>query len=379
MRILVVAFWDRTVAPESVWQPLAALADTPAVPCRGAGDEAGPRWELLLLVPQDEAEVATRTSWGMAEAVVILPLELLLYLQPALLGRLVAPLITSRRPDLVLFAADRRGGNLAAAVAAELGCGLCAHVERIEAEPSAPPGPGPGPGLRPHPVYLVPSYGGLARMTSTGAWQMATVGTRLPPVRAPSGGTSTVLPRDGAPTGNAVTVPQRGGTPAGGTVQRPGGGRTGTVTVLAPVEGIPGVRTWEHLGPAQPDALDQDQVYPLVVGAGWGVGDRDGFELVKTLARVLGAPLVVTRPVVDEGWAPPELLVGQSGKRIRCRVYLAVGISGDPQHMVGVEADTVVAVNTDPRAPIYGHARLGVACDFRRLIPALLRCLETLR
>ncbi|MEW5935127.1 MAG: hypothetical protein AB1816_16235, partial [Bacillota bacterium] len=147
MRILVVAFWDRTVAPESVWQPLAALADTPAVPCRGAGDGAGPRWELLLLVPQDEAEVATRTSWGMAEAVVILPLELLLYLQPALLGRLVAPLITSRRPDLVLFAADRRGGNLAAAVAAEFGCGLCAHVERIEAEPSARPGPGPG--LRP--------------------------------------------------------------------------------------------------------------------------------------------------------------------------------------------------------------------------------------
>ncbi|MBC7339344.1 MAG: hypothetical protein H5U04_05730 [Firmicutes bacterium] len=184
MRILVVAFWDRTVAPESVWQPLAALADTPAVPCRGAGDEAGPRWELLLLVPQDEAEVATRTSWGMAEAVVILPLELLLYLQPALLGRLVAPLITSRRPDLVLFAADRRGGNLAAAVAAEFGCGLCAHVERIEAEPSARPGPGPG--LRP--VYLVPSYGGLARMTSSGAWQMATVGTRLPPVRVPSGG-----------------------------------------------------------------------------------------------------------------------------------------------------------------------------------------------
>lgn len=337
---------------DGVWCPLAALppgAGAPLSPAAlGGHSGAGPPitepepglspgergFELLLLVPKGEEEVASRTSWGISVGVGILPVDPLLYLQPALLGSTVGTLITSRHPDLVLFTADRRGGNLAAAVAATLGCGLCAHVDGIEV------------GTGSSPVYLVPSYGGRARMTSSGPYQMATVGARFA----------------------AAPLDRFAGTRSG----------LGMVAVLPPVEGAAAVQVWECLPLAtEQDTLASDRVYPLVVGAGWGVGDRQGFELVKALAHTLGAPLVVTRPVVDEGWAPVDVLVGQSGKRIRCRVYLAVGLSGDPQHMVGVDADTIVAINVDPRAPIYGHARLGVARDFRELVPALLTALQT--
>ena len=116
----------------------------------------------------------------------------------------------------------------------------------------------------------------------------------------------------------------------------------------------------------------------LVVGGGAGAGDAAGWALIADLARALSAPLGATRPAVDEGWAPSDMMIGQSGQRISPQVYLTVGVSGDLQHLVGVaEETTIIAINADGAAPIFGRSEFGVVGDFRVIVAALLRHLRS--
>ena len=110
----------------------------------------------------------------------------------------------------------------------------------------------------------------------------------------------------------------------------------------------------------------------IVVAGGLGLGSPENFQLVRRLAEVLGAEYGCSRPLVQKGWVASDRQIGQTGKTIRPKLYIAVGISGAIQHRVGVEgADLIVAINTDKNAPIFDFAHVGIVTDAIRLLPAL--------
>src|SRR5215472_16747275 len=115
----------------------------------------------------------------------------------------------------------------------------------------------------------------------------------------------------------------------------------------------------------------------VVVGGGRGVGGPDGFAPLEELAGLLGGVLGVSRVVTSEGWRPHRQQVGQTGTRITPEVYLACGISGAIQHMAGCAgAKHIVAINTDPGAPIFAHADYAVIGDLKEVIPALVAAIR---
>ncbi len=115
----------------------------------------------------------------------------------------------------------------------------------------------------------------------------------------------------------------------------------------------------------------------VVVGGGRGVGGPDGFAPLEELAGLLGGTVGVSRVVTSEGWRPHRQQVGQTGTRITPELYLACGISGAIQHMAGCQgARNIVAVNTDPDAPIIARADYAVIGDLSEVIPALIAALR---
>lgn len=110
----------------------------------------------------------------------------------------------------------------------------------------------------------------------------------------------------------------------------------------------------------------------LLIAVGRGLQNENDLELVEDLAEALHGAVCATRPLVDQGWLPTNRLVGKSGKRVAPKLYLALGISGAPEHVEGmVESEMVIAINTDPNAPIFGVADFGVETDLIDLLTAL--------
>jgi electron transfer flavoprotein alpha subunit len=115
----------------------------------------------------------------------------------------------------------------------------------------------------------------------------------------------------------------------------------------------------------------------FLLSLGRGVEDKDSIPRFEKLAERLGATLSVSRPLVDAGWMPSARQVGQSGKTVKPRVYLALGISGAVQHLAGMRtAETIIAVNTDPEAPIFGVAHYGAVVDLFEVADELEQALE---
>jgi electron transfer flavoprotein alpha subunit len=110
----------------------------------------------------------------------------------------------------------------------------------------------------------------------------------------------------------------------------------------------------------------------VLVGVGRGIERQDNLELASELAETLGGAVCASRPVVDQGWLPTSRLVGKSGKAIKPKLYIALGISGAPEHTEAVTgSEMIIAVNKDPAAPIFGMAKYGVEADMLDLMPAL--------
>ncbi len=113
---------------------------------------------------------------------------------------------------------------------------------------------------------------------------------------------------------------------------------------------------------------------PFLLSVGRAIQDREELARFEVLADRLGATLSVSRPLVDAGWAPSARQVGQSGRTVKPRVYLALGISGAVQHVAGIRAaDTIIAINTDSEAPIFGVAHFGATADMFELADELER------
>ncbi|WP_155118184.1 electron transfer flavoprotein subunit alpha/FixB family protein [Halorubrum sp. T3] len=147
----------------------------------------------------------------------------------------------------------------------------------------------------------------------------------------------------------------------------------GDATVEAAEVDIPesGARVtgFEEVGGGDVDIADAD----VLVSVGRGIEEEENLELVEELADALGATLSASRPIVDNGWLPKNRQVGQSGKVVTPDVYIAVGISGAVQHVAGMKgSDTIIAINTDPNAPIFDIADYGIVGDLFDVVPELI-------
>jgi len=174
------------------------------------------------------------------------------------------------------------------------------------------------------------------------------------------------------PAGTCFVSVQAGSFPIGDDASA----ATGAVKNFTPVLDSAAVRTI----PGKPfreaaQTIDLSSA-PLIVSVGRGIGEQENLKLVEELAVALGAELAASRPICDAGWLPMERQVGSSGQTVAPRLYLAVGISGAIQHLVGMKAaGTVIAINKDPDAPIFEIADVGVVGDLFEIVPALTKAI----
>lgn len=115
----------------------------------------------------------------------------------------------------------------------------------------------------------------------------------------------------------------------------------------------------------------------ILVSAGRGIGSKENLKIVEDLAAAIGGQVSCSRAVVDSGWAPKDMQVGQTGKTVRPHVYFAIGISGAIQHLAGMEeSDIIIAINKDEGAPIFNVADFGIVGDLNKIVPALTEKLK---
>jgi electron transfer flavoprotein alpha subunit len=196
---------------------------------------------------------------------------------------------------------------------------------------------------------------------------------------------------DGAPAGPRVEMSVLGGRALTTSAFADGRGiitvRPGAVTAVpadvagtieeVSIQAVPatGVRVVERAEAATRMASIEEA--PIVVTGGRGLGGPDGVALLEELAGALGGAVAATRAAVDAGWLPFAIQVGQTGRTIRPSVYVGVGVSGAIQHRVGMQdAETIVAINRDPDAPLAEHADLYVVGDLFEIVPALVAALR---
>jgi electron transfer flavoprotein alpha subunit len=236
-------------------------------------------------------------------------------------------LVNTYQPEIMLLGATTMGRDLAGSVATTLGTGLTADCTELNID---------GRAL----AATRPTFGGsllCTIMTLAYRPQMATIRPRV--MQMPR--------RDEGRSGDAVEMPL-------GMVE------TDVVTKL--LEFIPDAnRNTVNLAYAD-----------VIVTGGKGLKQPDNFKLIRDLARVLGAEVGATRPVVQAGWVEAERQVGQTGKTVRPKLYIAAGVSGAIQHRVGMEgSDVIVAINTDPNAPIFDFAHYGIVGNAMQVLPVL--------
>jgi len=134
-------------------------------------------------------------------------------------------------------------------------------------------------------------------------------------------------------------------------------------------------RTIELLEPKKDD-VDITKA-EVVIGVGLGIASQENLQLAEDLATVLGGVVGCTRPIVDKNWLPQTRQIGFSGKTIKPRLYIAIGLSGSTHHVKGIEdAQTIIAINKDPGAPIFNLAKYAVVGDLFEVIPMLIEKLR---
>ena len=112
----------------------------------------------------------------------------------------------------------------------------------------------------------------------------------------------------------------------------------------------------------------------IIVTGGRGIGSKEDFEILKSFAEVLKGAVGASRGAVDEGWAPPQMQIGQTGKIVSPTLYFAIGVSGASQHLAGItNAKCVVAVNQDEEANIFNRARFGIVSDYKKILPSIIK------
>jgi len=147
--------------------------------------------------------------------------------------------------------------------------------------------------------------------------------------------------------------------------------RTGEVYPIEPPRGEElRIKTLEIVR-KEPEGVNLESATTVVAG-GAGAGTLEGWQDIEALAETLNAALGSTRPAVDEGWTELETMIGQSGKMVSPDLYIGVGLSGELQHMVGITgAKLMVAINNDPKSPVFEQVDIGIVEDCRQFVPIL--------
>jgi electron transfer flavoprotein alpha subunit len=248
-------------------------------------------------------------------------------------GHVLEDLIREYKPEIVLAGATVIGRSFVPQVANALGTGLTADCTRLEIQEED--------GML---LQTRPAFGGNIMATIVCPHtrpQMATVRPRV----------MKALPKDQSRKGKIVSC----------TIQ-PQRLQSGIRILRSVVEEDSSVNITEA---------------DIVVAGGRGLEDEKGFALIRQLADILGGAVGASRAAVDSGWIPYHHQVGQTGKTVCPKIYLACGISGAIQHVVGMQsADVIVAVNKDPDAPIFDVATYGIIGDLFEVLPRLIKRLE---
>lgn len=298
---------------------------------RRLAHELGTRAEAVLLGDRIKDHLQPLSAAGASRIYLGESPEAALY-EPEVYLETIVSLAGECRPQIILIGSTSMGRELAPLVAAKLKTGLTAHCIDLVLDEN---------GILEN---RIPAYGGmLSIICPQKRPQMATVA---------KGVFATPEPDD---THAAEIVPIT--TTAG---------QTRRIQTLEVVRNVP-------------DQVPLDDAETVVAG-GAGVGDADGWQLAVNLAKVLNAGLGCTRPAVDEGWAPLDSMIGQSGRMVSPQLYIGVGLSGEQQHMVGItDAKLMVAINNDPHSPVFEQVDLGVVEDCREFLPLLIEKLEAYR
>jgi electron transfer flavoprotein alpha subunit len=176
--------------------------------------------------------------------------------------------------------------------------------------------------------------------------------------------------------GTVFVSVQAGAFPADAVVK----GGTSEISEVKPLDvDLSGVKPdrevlgYEEVGGDQVDLTKAD----VILAVGRGVGGADKMGVINNLAQALGAEIGASRPVIDNGWLPRDRQIGSSGQTVAPKLYIAAGISGAIQHLVGMKASSViVAINKDPGAPIFNVAHYGIVGDLHEVLPALTEAVK---
>jgi electron transfer flavoprotein alpha subunit len=280
--------------------------------------------EAILLGPAPDDAVSTLSQYGASKVYRSADPIFRDYLTlPAM--EAVAELIRKHNPALMLFASSYAGRDLAAGLSARLDGGAIADVGDLVLKDGSV-------------EATIPALGGSYQNTST----LVSSGTKILLVRPKSF--------------EAKAHPQ-----------------TATVEEI-PAPTDPAVRK-AHLADrvtVKPEG-PQLEGANIVVSGGRGLKSAEHFDMLRQLAELLGGAVGATRAVVDAGWVPYSLQVGQTGKTVKPNLYIACGISGAVQHLAGMKSSkTIIAINKDPEAPIFQFADLGVVGDVFQVVPQLI-------
>lgn len=246
--------------------------------------------------------------------------------QSDMYAEIIVGLVRERRPDILLLGSTYMGRELAPILAARLETGLTAHcIDLVLGDNNV---------LK----QQIPAYGGLISILCPEKRpQMATVAS----------GVFSTPAFDRARSGKIERI----AIPAGLT------------TRVKTVEMVREIKEEELLESAR-----------FIVAGGAGAGDWEGWSQIRQLSDSLNAALGCTRPVVDEGWAELETMIGQSGKMVSPQFYLGVGLSGELQHMVGIKgAQIMIAINNDRKSPVFEQVDFGIVADTKTFIPVLIK------
>ena len=245
--------------------------------------------------------------------------------------RVLAGLIAEHKPEIILIGATTLGRDLAPRLANRFKTGLTADCTGLEI--------GPDGGL----LQTRPAFGGNI---------MATIATpnHRPQMATVRPGVMQAKPCDGK---KGITTPVA-------VSEEPGDGLVRILKTLA----------------REKSAVSLEKA-EVIVSGGRGMGEPKNFKLLEELARLLSGEVGASRAAVDLGWLPHEHQVGQTGKTVKPRIYIACGISGAVQHLAGMQtSDIIIAINRDPAAPIFQAATFGLVGDALKIIPELINRLN---
>lgn len=297
---------------------------------RRLADELGTELAAVVL-GASEGSADELTAWG-ADKVYVCGDPVFRDFNDEPYSRMLTTLIQTHKPEIVLAGATPVGRSFMPRVAARLRTGLTADCTALEIDKETR-----------NLLQIRPAFGGNIMATilcPSSRPQMATVRPR-------------VMKRTAADNSRKVEI------------IHVGGGRLSCRTRV--------VETVKETS----ECMINLQEAEIIISGGRGMGGAKGFAMLEELAGLLGGTVAASRAAVDEGWIPYRQQVGQTGKTVCPRIYIACGISGAVQHLVGMQSsDIIVAINKNPEAPIFSVATYGIVGDVNEVIPMLIKKLK---